>query len=62
MNISVFWIVGLSIGNLIGGIINTNAESIQFINTVCILLTAIYLIQQESDKNKSEIKDVNERS
>ena len=53
MKINIFWVIGLSIGNLIGGIFNSGAESIQFFNTLCILLTAVYIIQ-----NETKVKDI----
>lgn len=50
MKINIFCVIGLSIGNLFGCIFNPAAESIQFFNTLCILLIAVYIIQNKKEE------------
>jgi F0F1-type ATP synthase assembly protein I len=57
MKIELSWVVGICLGNLVSCIFNSESQGIQLFNTIGLLLVVVYLIQQESDKNKPETKD-----
>lgn len=57
MKINLIYVFAFCVGSLFGCIFNPESQGIQLFNTIGLLLVVVYLIQQESDKNKSETKD-----